>query len=75
MDVLRPLTGEALARAIERLRNPEPGGKIEAAREFGVDLTLLMEQIKLSPAERTLRMHALAQTAQSLRGITRKPRV
>jgi len=52
--VLSPLTGERLARAIERLRNPKPGGKVEAAKRFGVDLTLLMEQVKLYPADRAL---------------------
>lgn len=75
MNSLRPLTGSALARAIERLRNPIPGGKVEAAKEFGVDITLLIEQIKLSPAERAKRMHAVAQTAESVRGIARKRRV
>jgi hypothetical protein len=70
---LRQLTGSALARAIERLRNPIPGGRIEAAKQFGVDLTLLIEQIKLSPAERTHRMHALAQSAESVRGAARRP--
>ena len=48
MSDLLQLTGSDLARAMERLRNPIAGGKVEAAREFGVDLTLLMEQIKLS---------------------------
>ncbi|MBL8242313.1 MAG: hypothetical protein JNM66_33110 [Bryobacterales bacterium] len=45
MHPLLPLTGEALARAIRRLKNPKPGGKIQAARDFGIDLTLLIEQI------------------------------
>ena len=72
--MLRQLAGSDLERAIERLRNPIPGGKVEAAREFGVDLTLLIEQIKLSPAERAQRMHALAQVAESVRGAARKPR-
>ena len=72
MATLRPLTGNELARAIERLRNPAPGGKVEAAKKFGVDLTLLIEQIKLTPAERAKRMHALAQTAESVRGVARR---
>ena len=72
VNAFRPLTGAVLARAIERLQNPACGGKVEAAKEFGVDVTLLIEQIKLSPAERARRMHELAQTAESLRGITRK---
>jgi hypothetical protein len=65
---VRQLEGPQLGRALERLRNPAPGGKIEAAREFGVDLTLLMEQIQLSPAERARRMHTLAQDADTVRG-------
>ena len=43
-----------------------------AAREFGIDVTLMIEQIKLSTAERARRMHALAQTAESVRGTARK---
>ena len=56
-----------MARAIERLRNPKPGGKVEAASQFGIDVTLLIEQLKLSPAERAHRMHCLAVTAESVR--------
>lgn len=74
MDALLPLTREALARAISRLQNPLPGGKVEAAIRFGVDVSLLIEQIKLSPAERARRMHALAQAAESVRGVARKSR-
>ena len=72
--MLRELTGTELLLAIERLRNPIPGGKIEAATECGVDVTLLIEQIKISPAERASKMHALAQSAESVRGIARKPK-
>ncbi|MBM3728049.1 MAG: hypothetical protein FJW40_21810 [Acidobacteria bacterium] len=72
MGTLRSLAGEELARALDRLRNPRPGGKVEAAREFGVDLTLLMEQLKLSPAERASRMHRLALAAESVRGAVRQ---
>ena len=72
--MLRELTGADLLLAIERLRNLIPGGKIEAATEFGVDVTLLIEQIKISPAERARKMHALAQSAESVRGIARKPK-
>ena len=67
MNDFHHLTGTGLVRAIERLQNPAPGGKVEAARAFGVDVTLLIEQIKLNPAERARRMHALAQAAESVR--------
>ena len=63
------MTDEALARVIERLQNPKPGGKVEAARQFGVDVTLLIEQLKLSPADRARRMHSLAEAAEAVRGV------
>jgi hypothetical protein len=69
---LRQLTGARLARAIDRLQNPSVGGKIDAAKRFGVDVTLLIEQIQLSPAERARRMHELAQMAESVRGAIRR---
>ena len=74
-DTLRELlTGSELARAIERLRNPIHGGKIEAAQKSGIDVTLLVEHIKLSPAERARRMSSLAQSAESVRGAAGKSR-
>jgi hypothetical protein len=40
-------------RAIEKLRNPKPGSKIWEAREFGIDLTLLMNRLRETPEERS----------------------
>ncbi len=45
---------------------------MEAAKAFGVDLTLLIEQIHLTPAERARRMDAMGQAAEALRGAARK---
>jgi hypothetical protein len=39
-------------KAVEKLLNPLPGGKIAAAREFGVDLNSLAENLRLEPQER-----------------------
>lgn len=36
----------------EKLLNPRPGSKIEAARNFGIDLTLLVSQLSKTPQER-----------------------
>ena len=36
----------------EKLLNPTPGSRIDAARNFGVDLTMLAERLRLSPEER-----------------------
>jgi hypothetical protein len=74
MKKLRALTPAELARAEEKLRHPLPGGRIEAAQRFGVDLTLLIEQLRLSPAERVRRMHAVAEAADQVRGAARRVR-
>ena len=36
----------------EKLLNPKPGSKIAAAKEFGIDLTLIVRQLRLTPEER-----------------------
>jgi len=68
------LTPEQLARAEERLRHPRPGSKIEAAQRDGMDLTLLIENLRLSPAERVERMLEICQLAEEVRGAARRQR-
>ena len=41
-----------MSRAEERLLNPPLGGRIEAARAHGFDLTLLVERLRKTPEER-----------------------
>jgi hypothetical protein len=36
----------------EKLMNPRPGSPIAKARDFGIDLTLLVENLRLTPAQR-----------------------
>jgi hypothetical protein len=72
MKELRALTSEEFARAEERLRYPAPGSKIEAAKHFGVDLFSLIEQLRLSPEERSRQMQELATATESLRGAARR---
>jgi hypothetical protein len=36
----------------EKLLDPRPGSKIAAAKEFGIDLTLLVSNLRKSPQER-----------------------
>lgn len=38
----------------ESLRDPKPGTAAAAARDFGIDLTLTIEQLSLEPEERLL---------------------
>jgi hypothetical protein len=65
---------DKLAIAEERLRNPRLGSKIAAAQEYGIDLTLLIESLRLSPAERASRMHAAILAAEAVRGAARRSR-
>lgn len=39
----------------EKLLNPRPGSAIAAARDYGIDLTQLVENLRLTPAERIKR--------------------
>jgi hypothetical protein len=36
----------------ERLLNPKAGGEIAAARDYGIDLTQIVENLRLTPTER-----------------------
>jgi hypothetical protein len=72
VNELRALTPEEFKRAEQRLRYPAPGSRIEAAKEFGIDLTLLIEQLRLTPAERAQKLQQASQGLEPLRGIARK---
>ena len=71
MKTLSPLTPEQLARAERCLLHPAPGSRIEAARNHGVDMTLLVEQLRLTPAERAKKLEAASLVLDQVRGIGR----
>ena len=73
MRALAPLTPQQLARVERRLLHPPPGSRIEAARIAGVDLTLLVEQLRLSPAERVRRLEEASTAIEKARGAARRP--
>ena len=72
MSELRALTPEEFERAAERLRNPAPGSRIEAARNYGIDLTLLITRLRLTPEERVRELEHASEELQELRGIARR---
>jgi hypothetical protein len=72
METLGTMTEEQLARAQHRLLHPAPGSRIEAARNYGVDLTLLAEQLRLTPAERARKLEAASVVLERVRGIARR---
>ncbi len=55
----------------EKLLNPTPGSKIAAARDFGIDLTQLAENLKYTAAERIKRnddaVNSVRQFAEAVR--------
>ncbi len=56
----------------EKLLNPKPGSKMAAAQEFGIDLSLLVENLRLTPDQRVRNLqisirnlHRLLQDAEA----------
>lgn len=72
MTELRALTREQLARAEQRLSHPVPGSRIEAAQKYGIDMTLLIEQLRLSPAQRAHKLEAASNAMEGVRGVARR---
>ena len=51
----------------EKLLNPKPGSKIAAAKEFGIDLTLLLRQIRLTPQQRLDELQSAMESVEGLK--------
>ena len=54
------------------LRNPQPGTAAAAARDFGIDLTLTIAQLRRTPDERVRRLAAARESVKSIRKSSRK---
>jgi hypothetical protein len=61
-----------MPNAEERLRNPLPGSRVEAARDFGIDLTLLIERLRKSPEERVRDLQSAINGLEKIRGKARR---
>jgi len=72
MNELRPLTPDQLTRAEARLLHPAEGSRIEAAKKFGIDLTLLISSLRMTPAERARRMEENCELMIRNRGAARR---
>lgn len=60
------MTPEQKKLAYELITNPPPGSKLAEAKEWGVDLTLLYENLQLTPTERARAFSSNAQYLTSL---------
>jgi hypothetical protein len=58
----------------EKLLNPKPGGKIAAAKEFGIDLTLLVRQLRLTPQQRLDELQSAMESMEELAKARKKSR-
>jgi hypothetical protein len=58
----------------QRLLNPAPGSAIEAAQKFGIDLTLLIERLRMTPTERLEHHQAALEMVEALRDAGRSMR-
>jgi len=53
------------------LRNPKPGTACAAARDFGIDLTLVIENLRLTPEERIRQLDGLRDGIRSIKASAR----
>ena len=61
------MTEQEHERLWDLIHNPPPGSKIEAAKKFGIDLTLTLRNLTLTPTERVKEMEAALRFAEQLR--------
>jgi hypothetical protein len=61
------MTAEQRKLAYELITNPPVGSKIAEAREYGVDLSLLVENLGLTPTERARKLEDGARSLAALR--------
>lgn len=50
----------------EKLLNPRPGSKVAAARDFGIDLTILLRQLRLTPQQRLDELQSAMESVEGL---------
>jgi hypothetical protein len=56
----------------EKLLYPQPGSRAEAARAYGIDLTLLIERLRLTPEERVRDLQRAIRGLEVMRGKARR---
>jgi hypothetical protein len=61
------MTAEEYNRLLALIHDPPPGSAIERAKQFGVDLTLTLENLRMTPQERVVKMAQAALFAEKLR--------
>jgi hypothetical protein len=68
------MTSDERDALIALISDPPRGSKLAAARDFGMDLSLFVSSLELTPTERARRLSAAASFFDSVRVIIRKDR-
>lgn len=68
------MTPEQRKLAYELISNPPPGSAIAAAKEWGVDLTLLYANLLRTPTERAQSFASMARSFDIVRGGKKRQR-
>jgi len=61
------MTREERFRLIGLIADPPPGSKLAAAKDYGIDLTLLVESLQLTPTERLCQLAKAQPLMEELR--------
>jgi hypothetical protein len=61
------MTSEQRKLAYELITNPPSGSDLASAKEFGVDLTLLVENLDLTVPERLQKLYSVASFLEQMR--------
>ncbi len=61
------MTLEEHKRLYDLITNPPPGSEIAAAKEYGVDLTLTLRRLLLTPTERSRELEGALEFVSQLR--------
>jgi len=58
------MSPEEHKKLYELIQNPPPGSKMAAAKELGIDLTLLLHNLTLTPTQRAQEIEAALRSAE-----------
>lgn len=61
------MTDSERERLLALIAHPPPGSKLASAKEFGIDLTLLLENLAITPTERLQKAFSVAAFHHELR--------
>ena len=64
---MKSMTPEQRKLAYDLITNPPPGSAIAAAKEYGIDLTLLVENLDLTVAQRLRKLYSVATFLEKVR--------